>query len=84
MKKERFLIILENVKSHGGILLKGLARTIYGTVVSLAIGLSVYGFIMTESEAGYIAVSDFVGSCGLLAIALFNVYVMGGSKRGKK
>lgn len=84
MKSEKLREVLERIAYHGGILLKGLSRTIYGTVVSLAIGMSVYGFITTESEAGYIAVSDFVGSCTLLVIGLLNVYVMGGKKGWKK
>lgn len=77
--------VLELVKFHGGIFLKGLVRTIYGTAVAGLVGIAVYGFILIESEAGYLAVCDFVVSCATLAIAMFNMYMMGGKKRsGRK
>lgn len=84
MKSEKLREVLERIAYHGGILLKGLVRTIYGTAVSLAIASSAYGFVMTESEAGYMAVCDFVCACALLSIALINVYAMGGKKGWKK
>lgn len=84
MKTEKFREVLERITHHGGILLKGIVRAVYGTLVSLAVVLAVYGFIETKSETGYVAVSDFVCACALLAIALINVYVIGGKKGWKK
>ena len=83
MKTERFRYALEGIKLHTGIFLKGLLRTIYGTAVSVAIVLAVYGFCTITNETGYDAVGDFVVSCALLSVALWNMYVMG-MKRGAK
>ncbi len=76
--------ILEHVKFHGSIVLKGFARTIYGALVAGLLGIAIYGFISIRSEAGYIAVFDFIAACATLAVAVCNLYVMGGKKRGKK
>ena len=76
--------ILEQVKFHGGIVLKGFARTIYGALVAGLLACAVYGFICIRGESGYIAVFDFVAACATLAVAVCNLYAMGGKgKRGK-
>lgn len=76
--------ILEQVKFHAGIVLKGFARTIYGALVAGLLAIAIYGFISIRSEAGYIAVFDFIAACATLTVAVCNLYVMGGKrKRGK-
>lgn len=76
--------ILEQVKFHAGIVLKGFVRTIYGALVAGLLAIAVYGFICIRGEAGYIAVFDFIAACATLTVAVCNMYVMGGKKRGKK
>ncbi len=76
--------ILEQVKFHGGIIIKGFVRTIYGALVAGLLAIAIYGFISIRSEAGYIAVFDFIAACATLTVAVCNLYVMGGKKRGKK
>ena len=80
----KFKKILEQVMFHGGIVLKGFVRTIYGTLVAGLLAIAVYGFICIRGEAGYIAVFDFIAACATLMVAVCNLYAMGGKgKRGK-
>lgn len=84
MNRENFEKVLKQVMFHAGVLLKGLARTLLGTLNAGLIAFAVYGFIYIPSESGYAAVLDFVVLCGILAFALVNVYWMGSKKRGGK
>lgn len=70
--------------SHVGILVRGLARTLYGTFIAGLIAFAIYGFVVIGSEDGYAAVFDFVASCTILVFALANAYLLGCKKRGKK
>ena len=71
--------------NHLGVtLLRGLVRTIYGALIAGLIGIAIYGFVVIESESGYIAVFDFVAACVALMVAVCNLYVMGGKKHGKR
>lgn len=76
--------VLEQIKFHSGILLKGLIRTIYGALIAGLIGISIYGFIVIEGETGYLAVFDFIAACATMTVAVCNLYLMGGKKRGKR
>ena len=69
------------VAYHGKILLRGLAKTIYGTAVAGLFGLSVYGFVMIPSEGGYTAVCEFVVASLTLGMAVGAMYVFGGRRR---
>lgn len=84
MKKVNFGRLLEQVKFHAEVILRGLARTVYGALVAGLIAVAVYGFVLIESESGYIAVFDFIASCATLTVAMSNVYLMGSKKRGSK
>ena len=76
---------LANARFHASILLKGLARTLYGTLIAVLIGVAIYGFVSIASEDGYIAVFDFIASVATLCVAIFNMYCIGMKKRsGKK
>lgn len=66
---------------HGKILLRGLAKTLYGTAVSGLAGLAVYGFVMIPTEGGYVAVCEFIVAALTLGIAVRAMYVFGGRKR---
>lgn len=69
---------------HAGLLAKGLARSLYGTLIAGMIAFAIYGFVLIGTEDGYAAVFDFVASCAVLLIALANAYVLGSKKRGKR
>lgn len=84
MEKVNFSKYIENVKLHAGTLARGLARTIYGALITGLLAIAIYGFYLIKGESGYIAVFDFVASCATLSVALCNVYMMGRKKRGAK
>ena len=75
---------LRNVAVHAGMLLNGLIRTVCGALNAGLIAFAIYGFVNISHEDGYAAVFDFIASCAIMAIALLNVYMLGGKKRGKK
>ena len=84
MKKVNFKKVLKQVKAHADIMLRGLARTLYGTLVAGLIAVAIYGFVLIKSEGGYAAVFDFIAACATLVVALANAYVLGSKKRGAK
>lgn len=73
-----------SVKFHAKIAWRGLCRTIYGATVAGLIALAVYGFVSVTTETGWAAVCDFIASCATLIVALSNMYLMGGRKKGAK
>ena len=83
MEKVEFGKVWSGFKFHATVMLRGLARAIFGTLVTGLIAFAVYGFVATESEAGYVAVCDFVIATATLVLALCSMYIMGG-KRGVK
>jgi hypothetical protein len=84
MEKVNIRNALEMVRFHASVLVRGFARTIYGAMIAILIGASIYGFISIGSETGYIAVVDFIVSVATLAFALINMYYIGQKKRGAK
>lgn len=84
MKKVNLDKLQKQIEFHAGVLLKGLARTLYGSLIAGLIAFAFYGFVIIKTEGGYAAVFDFVASCATLAVALVNAYALGGKKRGKK
>ena len=84
MKKVNFKKVLKQVKAHADSMLRGLARTLYGTLVAGLIAVAIYGFVLIKSEGGYAAVFDFIAACATLVVALANAYVLGSKKRGAK
>ena len=75
---------MKQVKSHADIMLRGLARTVYGALVAGLFAIAIYGFILIKSEGGYAAVFDFIAACATLLVALGNAYLLGGKRRGAK
>lgn len=66
---------------HSKILLRGLAKTLYGTVVTGLVALAVYGFVMIPTEGGYTAVCEFVVASLTLGMAVGAMYAFGGRCR---
>ena len=75
---------VKQFRFYTDVFLRGLGRTLYGTFIAGLIATSVYGFSLIHGENGYAAVFDFIASCGLLVLALFNMYVLGNKRRGGK
>ena len=84
MNTNKFSKVLKQVGFHADILLRGLARTLYGAFVAGMIAFAIYGFVLIKSEGGYAAVFDFIAACATLLVALGNAYLLGGKKRGAK
>lgn len=84
MKSVNFKKVMKQVKFHVDILMRGLARTLYGAMIAGLIVIAVYGFVLIKSEGGYAAVFDFIASCATLILAMTNAYVLGCKKRGGK
>lgn len=84
MKKDDFKKALKKAQFHGGVLLRGFVRTLFGALNACLIAAAVYGFVMIKQEGGYTAVFEFIGACALLMIALANAYLLGCKKRGAK
>lgn len=84
MRNVNFKKILKQVKFHVDIMLRGLARTLYGTLIAGLIAFAVYGFVLIKSEGGYAAVFDFIAACAMLLLALANAYLLGSKRRGAK
>lgn len=75
---------MKQAKFHADILLRGLGRTLYGTLIAGLIAFAIYGFILIKSEGGYAAVFDFIAACATLILALANAYLLGCKRRGAK
>lgn len=71
-------------KFHAKIAWRGFYRTLYGTAIAGLIAFAVYGLVSVTNETGWSAVCDFIASCATLIVALSNMYLMGGRKRGAK
>jgi predicted lipid-binding transport protein (Tim44 family) len=84
MKKASFNKVFKKAKFHADIMLRGLARTLYGSLIAGLIAFAVYGFVLIQKEGGYAAVFDFIAACATLTVALANAYVLGNKRRGGK
>lgn len=70
------------VKFHAKIAWCGFYRTVCGALVAGLVAMAVYGFVSVTTETGWTAVCDFIASCATLIVALSNMYLMGGRKKG--
>lgn len=84
MEKAEIKRVFARVKFHAKIAWRGFYRTLYGAAVAGLIAMAVYGFVSVTNESGWVAVWDFVASCATLIVALSNMYLMGGCKKGAK
>lgn len=71
-------------KFHTKIAWRGFYRTAYGALVAGLVAMAIHGFVSVTTETGWTAVCDFIASCATLIVALSNMYLMGGRKRGAK
>jgi hypothetical protein len=83
MERSYITDIVKAAAFHGRILLKGFARTVFGSAVAGLIGLSAYGFMIIPQEGGYIAVCEFMVAIATTVVALCGMYTMGGKSRKK-
>jgi len=72
----------EVVKFHTKTAWRGFCRTLYGAAVAGLIAMAIYGFASVTTETGWTAVCDFIASCATLIVALANIYLIGGRKKG--
>lgn len=72
------------VKFHAKIAWRGFYRMLYGALVAGLMAMAIYGFVSLTNETGWVAVWDFVASCATMLVALSNMYMMGGNKKGAK
>ena len=80
----QFRDIVRCIGFHGKVLLRGLAKSLYGAAVAGLIGLAGYGFACIPDEGGYRAVWDFIAAVSVAIIALAFMYGFGCSrKKGK-
>lgn len=73
---------LANAKFHLRIMWRGFCRTVYGAAVAGLIAMAIYGFFSVTTETGWAAVCDFIAACATMVVALANMYLMGGRKKG--
>ena len=84
METVQIKMAFEKVKFHARIAWRGFCRTVYGAAVALLIAIAIYGFISVTAETGWTAVFDFIAACATMAVALANMYLIGGRKKGGK
>ena len=79
-----FKEVMQRIGFHGQVLLRGLAKVLYGAATAGLMGLATYGFLSIGRESGWIAVCDFIAAIGTLAVALSCTYAFGCKrKRGR-
>lgn len=80
----KFNNVFKMAKHHTNILLRGIARTIYGAFITGLFGVAIFGFVLIKGEAGYAAVFDFIAAIATLIVALANAYALGCKRKGGK
>ena len=73
--------IVRCIGFHGKVLLRGLAKSLYGAAVAGLMGLAGYGFAAIPDEGGYRAVWDFIAAVSVTVIALGFMYAFGCSRK---
>lgn len=82
--KRKWILAWQTVRYHSVVMMRGMAKMLYGTVASGFLGLAVYGFLAVSRESGWTAVCDFIAASLIMIMALTGVYVFGcRGKRGK-
>ena len=77
--------MMNKIKSIACTMGRGFVRSVWGTAVTASIGMAVGGYVAIPTEGGYTAVVDFVLATAFMGVALFCMYIMGGTnKKGAK
>ena len=84
MKNGKFGEVLKHIKFHGGILVRGFSRMLYGTLVAGLFVISGMGFFLVTIDSGYTAVFDFIAACATLTVALGCTYLLGCKRCAKR
>lgn len=84
MEAVQIKMAFANVKFHLRIMWRGFCRTVYGAAVAGLIAMAIYGFVSVTTETGWTAVFDFIAACATMVVALANMYLIGGRKKGGK
>ena len=66
------------------IVLRGMAKSLFGTALAGLTAMAVYGFMTIPSEGGYTAVCEFIASCAKLTTALCGMYFFGCRRRRRR
>ena len=82
MEAVQIKMAFEKVKFHLRIMWRGFYRTLCGASVACLTAMAIYGFVSVATETGWTAVCDFAASCATFVVALSNMYLMGGRKKG--
>lgn len=77
MFKKILMKTVRMIGFHGGILLKGVMKMLYGTCMAMLATVSAYGFAGIPSVGGYTAVSGFLLSTCTMLVAIGGIYLMG-------
>ena len=70
------------IKQHMKVLMRGFAKTMYGTLVTAFFAEAVYVFTLIPSKGGYTAVYEFLVATLMLLMACRAMYAFG-YRRGK-
>ena len=82
---KEFNRIINIVRYHGKILLRGFTRMVYGALTAGLFALAIGGLIMITTESGWVAVSEFIASICTMVVAVTCMYAQGGGvKKGAK
>ena len=73
--------VVKTLEQHSMVLLRGFIRMVYGALTAGLTVLAIYGFLMIQSESGWVAVCEFVGAIATTVVALACMYAQGITKK---
>lgn len=77
MDKARINKTYQKISFHLIIMLRGFIRTVWVSCVGCMIAIAIYGFVLVDDKAGWVAVLSFISSLSLLAASALCIYVIG-------
>lgn len=82
--KWKLIRVWRMIRYHSVVMIRGVAKMLYGTAASGFLGLAVYRFLEVSRECGWTAVCNFIAASLIMIMALTGVYVFGCKrKRGQ-
>lgn len=78
---KEFKSVAKVMGRHFGVLVKGFVRMLFGVAVAGLLCFGGWGFYMIPAQGGYSAVFDFILALSTMMLAVYGLYVMGGSNR---